>query len=459
MSQSVQATPGWGELLRGGNAARCAVIGGGMIIHAVNVFIVATTLPSIVHDIGGLRYFAWSTTLYVVASLLGGANCAQSMRRIGVRPTYRAALLVFALGCVICATAPTMGLLLLGRTVQGLGAGTLSALSFSMVRLLFPASLWSRAFSVVSLAWGVATLGGPAIGGIYAEYGVWRAAFWTLAALAPCLLLLVELSLPRDLARPPGPAVRVARTSLFLLAASALCVSAGSQAQSPWLNALGLAAAAFGLVAFTRREAAGGARVLPRGACDPTTPLGAVYLGMLLLLLGVNSEVFIPYFLQALQGMSPLHAGYLSAAMSAGWSIGSLASSGTTRIARVLRWGPVSMAAGLLVLFVLMPRPGADIATIAAIGVGLAAIGAGIGMCWPHLGAAVFTHAPEGERDLASASITSVIMVGNAFGSALGGMITNMADIAVRPGYAAGWLFGLFTLAPLAAIAAVRRIR
>src|SRR5579863_8181572 len=112
---------GWSELVRGGNAGRSAVVGGGMIIHAFNTFIVTTILPSVVRDIGGLRYFAWSTVLYVVASLLGGALCARLLRGVGARNAYRAALLGFAAGSVACALAPAMPVLLVGRVVQGLG--------------------------------------------------------------------------------------------------------------------------------------------------------------------------------------------------------------------------------------------------------------------------------------------------------------------------------------------------
>lgn len=450
----------WSDLLRGDNAGRCAVVGGGISMHAVNVFIVTTILPSVVREIGGLNYFAWSTTLYVVASLMGGASTAQLMRRIGIRQTYRVALGCFAIGCLICAMAPSMAVLLLGRLVQGLGAGGLSALSFSMVRVLFPQALWGRAFSVVSVAWGIATLGGPAIGGIFAQYDAWRAAFWSLLVLTPILLLLVETNLPRGLARPSGPSMPVSLIGLALLAVSALAVSTGSMATNPWLNTLGLAAAVAGLLVFQWLEANGPTRVLPRGACDPTTKLGGVYLAMLLLLLGVNSEIFVSYFLQMLHGMSPLHAGYLSALMSGGWSVASITSATSNRRMLMLETGPWVMAAGLIGLCVLMPmRDASDLPALAAMGASLAAIGAGIGMCWPHLGAAVFAHAPEDERDLASASITTVIMVGNAFGSALGGMVTNVANVAQTPAHAASWLFALFTLAPIGAALAIRRLR
>lgn len=449
----------WRELLGGGNGGRAAVVACGTMIHAVNVFIVTTILPSVVREIGGLDFFAWSTTLYVVASLLGGSNAARLLRHVGARNAYRWALAVFALGCAICALAPSMGVLLAGRFVQGLGAGTLSALSFAMIRTLFAAPLWPRAIAIVSLAWGVATLTGPAIGGVFAEWNAWRLAFWCLMGLAPTLWVMVEITLPRPMPKPTGGAMPVAFISLVLLAGSALAISAGSMASAPWLNLTGLAIALAGLAAFAireRAEAAGGARVLPRGACNPRTPLGATYGAMVLMLIGVNTEIFVPYFLQTLHGQTPLHAGYLSALMAGGWSVGSMTGSGDTRAARPLRLGPVIMSASLIVLFVLMPRPGGPLVT-ATIAAALAAMGLGIGMCWPHLGASVFANAPEGERDLASASITTVVMVGNAMGSALGGMVTNMAGLDT-PGVAAAWLFGLFALSPLTALAAVRRV-
>ena len=451
---------GWGELLRRGNLARCAVVGGGMMMHAVNVFIVTTILPSIVRDIGGLRYFAWSTTLYVVASLLGGANCASLMRRIGYRNGYRLALATFAAGALICAFAPMMGVLLAGRFVQGLGAGTLSALSFSMVRILFPQPLWTRAFTIVSMAWGIATLGGPAVGGIFAENDAWRAAFWSLAVLALAMWVLVERSLPRDTAKPAGPALPVAMVSLAILAGSALCISAGSMATDPWLNLLGVVIAAIGLAIFARREGREAVRVLPLGGCNPRTVLGGLYLAMVLLLIGVNSEIFVAYFLQRLHGMTPLHSGYISAMMAGGWSALSLFFAGRASARALLRAGPLLMAAGLVLLAVVMPMSTLpDVVAVPLMILALSAMGGGMGMCWPHLGAAVFNAAPDGERDLASASITSIIMIGNAFGSATGGLVTNVVGIATNTGPAAFWLFGLFALAPVAAVYAARRIK
>lgn len=457
---SVQAetrSVGFLDLLRGGRAGRSAVVAGGISLHAVNVFLVATVLPSVVRDIGGLNYFAWSTTLYVVASLLGASNCARVINRFGTRGAYRLALGLFMAGALICASAPVMGVLLGGRFVQGLGAGTLSALSFTMVRVLFPPAMWPRAFTVISLAWGIATLGGPAIGGVFAQTLGWRLGFVAVAGVAPLILLLVETCLPRE--RPAtGEQPPVALLSLAVLGASAMAVSLAGAAHDPWLSGLGLAAALAGMAFFARREQTGRARVLPRGATMVTTRLGAAYGVMALMLIGVNAEIFVPYFLQHLHGLTPLHAGYMSALMSGGWSVASLTSGASRQVRLVTTAGPLVLSAGLLLLAFLMPQAGIGDAGLLGIGLGLAMLGGGIGMCWPHLGSAVFTAAPEDERNLASASITSVTMLGNAFGSALGGMVTNLAGMA-EPSLAAFALFGLYSAAPLVALLLMPRMR
>jgi len=456
---------GWSELVRDGNAGRTSVVGGGMIIHALSTFIVTTILPSVVRDIGGLRYFAWSTVLYVLGSLLGAALSARMLRGIGVRNAYRVALIGFAAGSVACALAPSMPVLLVGRLVQGLAAGTLSALSFTLVRTLFPERLWPRALSVVSIAWGVATLLGPAVGGVFAQWDAWRAAFWTLAVAAPALLLLVEVSLPRDLKRPAPSAHGVAFLSLAILAVSVLAVSAGSTTAGPLWNAIGLALAVVGFLVFAQREASGGARILPAGATSPGSPLCAVYGGMVLMMAGVTPEIFVPFFLQTLHGLSPLHAGYMSALMAGGWTLGSVASSGASsaRSRLALASGPAVLAAGLATLAVLMPVAGPAGPDLLPISAGLLAMGLGIGLTWPHLGARVFGFAAEADRELAGASLTMVVMVGNAFGSAMGGMATNLGGLLVPGGVAgaasaAAWLFGGFMLAPLCAALAIRRL-
>lgn len=428
---------GWSALLRGIYLPRSLVIGGGMLMHALNTFIVVTVMPSVVREIGGLAFYSWATTLYIVASLISGATCARLLPRLGPRAHYGLAIGLFSLGGLVAGAAPSMPVLLLGRLIQGAGAGTLSALSFTMVRLLFPEPLWPRAIALISGSWGIATMAGPAVGGIFAEYGAWRAAFWSMAVAAPCMYALVLFCLPRLFQRPPAPATRLAWFNLLLLAASVLAVSVGAAAAEPVWSGLALAVAAAGLGLFARRENTGSARLLPRGACDPATALGANVAVMALLISATTVEIFIPYFLQTLHGMRPLYAGYLSVLASAGWTVGSVLGAGKQGAAavRAQRSGPLVMLAGVAVLLAATPHAGA--LARPAVGLGLLLVGFGIGMCWPHLGARVFALAPENERAIAAGSITVIIMVGNSFGSAAGGVLTGLAGIA-EPGGVAG---------------------
>src|SRR5690554_4665908 len=128
---------GWSELLSGRNGLRSLALAGGVALHAINVYMVTTILPSAVRDIGGLAYYAWNMTLFVAASIFGSAITPRVLSDRGPRASLLWAIGIFALGSAMCAVAPTMPWMLVGRSVQGLGGGLMLGLSYSCVRLLF----------------------------------------------------------------------------------------------------------------------------------------------------------------------------------------------------------------------------------------------------------------------------------------------------------------------------------
>lgn len=457
-------TAAWSELFSGRNGWRALALTGGVALHAVNVHIVTTVLPSVVREIGGLDWYAWSTTLFVVGSILGATLSVRLLAVLGPRGACLAALAVFSAGSIGCALAPAMPWMLAGRTVQGLGGGLLAALSYGLIQLVFAQRLWPRAVALVSGMWGVATLCGPAVGGLFAQAGHWRWAFWFLlpVAAAQAVLVLVQLRLSMGVKHArPATAPRVPALQIGLLAASVLVIAAsGLQSDLLWQAAGVALGLAIGFVATRIDSRATTVRVLPTGAYAMSAPLGAIYASVALLLIGSTTEIFVPYFLQLLHGHSPLAAGYLTAAMAGGWSAGSLLSSGrgTAGADRMLRAGPVVCTLGLAALAWLLPSPGfvgAGFETL-LIAVALAAVGLGVGIGWPHLITRVMSLAPKGEEGLASASITTVQLYGMAVGAAVAGLVANAAGLSV-PGGAEGarsaavWLFAGFALAPAAA--------
>ena len=246
---------GWGGLLQGRNALRSLALAGGVALHAVNVYVTITILPSVVADIGGLDYYAWNTSLFILASIMGSALSPRVLASLGPRGGYRFATVVFAAGAVVCAIAPSMPVLLIGRTVQGFGGGVLFALSYAMIRVVFAEPLWPRAMALISSMWGAATLLGPALGGIFAEFDIWRGAFWALPVLAVPYVLLTNFALPRKEERESSASGALPLRQLVLLAAAVLAISIGSVGDDPIRNGIGLAAAVIVSAILDRRRA------------------------------------------------------------------------------------------------------------------------------------------------------------------------------------------------------------
>ena len=457
---------GWAALLSGSNGVRTLALAGGVVLHAINVYIATTILPSVVRDIGGIDFYAWNTTLFVAASILASALSARLLTLAGPRSAYVIATLVFAMGTLICALAPSMPVMLVGRLVQGAGGGFLFALSYAMIRLVFDEALWPRAMALVSGMWGVATLVGPAVGGLFAELGVWRAAFWSLIPVAGLFAVLAVVVLPKasvdKTERSPLPLAQ-----LVLLMSAVLAVSFGSVSSLLSWNIAGLAAAAILTTLLIGAESKTHHRLLPTGALRITTALGALYATMSLLAVAVTSgEIFVPLFLQVLHHQSPLIAGYLAALMAAGWTLGSICSAGASGkgITYAIVCGPILGVVGMVALAVLMPSESAGgWRTLAPICLALMAIGLGVGLAWPHLLTRVFKVATAGEQGLAAASITTVQLFATALGAALAGMVANVAGLT-NPGGAAGianaaaWLFGVFAFTPILAVFTTLRV-
>ncbi|WP_049633389.1 MFS transporter [Yersinia aldovae] len=454
----------WRDLFSGKNAAFAIALSGGVVLHAINIYIATTILPSVVLDIGGLNLYAWNTTLFVTASILGSALSARLLSGYGPRSAYLVASLAFMLGSALCALAPNMPLMLVGRTVQGLGGGFLFALSYAMINLVFPQSLWPRAMALISGMWGVATLIGPAIGGIFAELDAWRFAFWTLLPITLIYAIFTWRILPAGRSSTAATAT-LPVTQLVLLTAIVLTISASSIANSGLTNIVGMVVAALLLLLLLRIESRATSRLLPRDALRLNSPLAALYITISLLVIGMTSEIFVPYFLQTLHGQSPLISGYIAAAMAAGWTISEVMSAGWKKAG--IRWaiisGPIIVLVGLVVLSMLMPAGSVGgWAHMAPIAIALTLVGFGIGFGWPHLLTRILQVAAKEDKDIAGASITTVQMFATAVGAALAGMVANLSGLNDPGGIigaenTAHWLFTLYAIAPaLAIITALR---
>src|SRR5476649_1885642 len=450
-----ESQSGWKDLFNAENRGSAITLSAGVALYATNSYIVITILPSVVQDIGGLAWYAWNTTLYVVCSILGSALSARLMRSAGPRGSYLTAAAIFIAGAAICTAAPSMPVLLLGRALQGLGGGFLFALSYAMINLLFKESLWPRAMALISAMWGIATLVGPAVGGIFAELHAWRWAFGLLLPVTAFFCFWVWRLLPKS-QRDKQPEEPLPLMQLALLTGAVLVVSAGSLSTSGLVNLLGFGIAVVMMLILRHREFTADVRLLPRNALRTSSPLYGLYLVMTLLIIGLGCELFVPYLLQHLHGQTPLAAGYITAAAAAGWTLSEMTSAGWTdrRANQAIVSGPAILAVGLVLLLASVPVVfGPPWFNLSGIVLGLTLAGFGIGLGWPHLLTRVLQQADEQEKETAGASITLVQSFAAALGAALAGTIANLAGVnnggADAASNAAFWLF-LFFIIPSA---------
>ncbi len=421
-------------------------------LHAVSIYVVTTIMPIVVGEIGGVAFYTWASTLYVGGSLAAAAGVPRLVARWGTRVAYRIGFIAFMLGSLICALAPDMPVLLAGRLLQGTGGGMLPALGYASIRRLLPPVLHARAIAVLGSVWGIAALLGPAVGGVFAGWNAWRAAFGIDVIIGLTFLAVTERVLPAHGAGEAGRQ-RFPGLRLVLLVGAAMAVSAGGVFGRPWPAAIGIVVALV-LVGLTLRlDHAAAARLLPGGAFNPATPLGAVSATMALMILSMSPCAFVSFILLAGHGLPAIGGGYVAALIALSWTGVSLVTADYARrgARATMAAGPVLMLAGLL-----LDGWGLAGGQLLVVGAGQILIGSGIGIAWAHLAALLMATAPAAERDTAGPFITTAQTLATVFGSAVAGMVANLAGMAeaTTPEAVAATapvLFGTLAVFPLAA--------
>lgn len=436
------------------------MLGGGVTLYAVESYVTATIAPSIVRDIGGLELFSWMTTLFVAAGVLGSITVATRPKGIGLRAIYVAAALIFGVGSLACAIAPTMPVLLIGRAVQGYGSGMLSGLAYAFIRFIYPEPLWRRASTLYAAIWGVATVLGPTLGGLFAAGSAWREAFLILVPVAVLMALSGRWLLP-DVADDRID-TRTPLIQIILLLAAVLFVSIAGTIEHGSYKTMLIAASIVLVATMVLIERKSEVRLLPYGAVMLSNPIARLYLTIFTMMLVLTSDIYIPYFLQTLHGVTPLVSGYLVALVALGWTIAAFFSasfSGRQAAIAIISGCILETAAtASLIPFLATNTPFDTVARFAPAVITMFLMGFGVGLGWAHLVTRIIGIARRTEQDKASAAISMTQSLGGAFGAALAGVIVNGAGLTHSSGIAGGlsaatWLYALMAIPGLIAVA------
>ncbi|MBB4076731.1 MFS family permease [Bartonella fuyuanensis] len=437
----------WSALLLGKNSLCFLTFTGGVVLHATNVYIVITILPSLMKYIGSEIYYSWVATVFIIASLLGTSLATKLLEKLGPRNAYVISGLFFALGTFTCSISSSMPLFLIGRFIQGFGSGSLLSLSYSMVRIVLSPPLWSHALSVISGMWGISTLLGPAIGGISVYYGIWRASFWIIGVLAIFFSLIAFKFLPKKnknyVPTSPHPLLQLLTLTLLIF-----IISVGGAMDTTMAKICGLIIGLSLLFVLVKIESSTLYPMLPRKSFSFSSEIFPVYALILVMTTVVYSiELYFPLFLQELHGQTPLIAGYIAALMSLGWTCGALLSAGVSakKIRNIIVCSPLLKLLGTAVLLWLIPTEISTLKYIFIICLALFSIGISAGIAWPHLLTRILRCANDEDALRASESLTSVQLFSAALSTTIAGVITNLAGL-FNPGGIIGMILAAKTL-------------
>ena len=417
---------------------------------------VPTILPALVGELGGLDLYGWAFSAFWLTNIIGITLAGTDADRRGPARALAAGTVLFAAGMLVSGVATGMPMVIAGRAIQGFGSGALGSVVYATIARAYPASTTPRMIALVSSAWIVPGLVGPALAGLAADVVGWR---WVFLAIVPPVLVLglalyVQLSGLGPVARagePPRSDRRRALDALMLAVGSTLVLAALGSGNA--LLAVVLAAGGGWLALRALRH------LLPPGSLRLAPGRPSVVICIFAIAFAFfGTEAFVPLAVVDVRGGSVTLGGLALSAAAVTWALASwlqdrAAQAGLRRTLVVSGAGFISagivIAAGVLL-------PGVSVLVAAA---GWTVAGLGMGLAYSMLALLMLETADPGEAGFSSAALQLMFTLGTAFGAGVGGAIVAVSEagvLALAP--AIGIVFGLMLVMSLLSIAVAGRV-
>ncbi|HEX3219056.1 MAG TPA: MFS transporter [Candidatus Limnocylindria bacterium] len=388
---------------------------------------VPTVLPAALEELGGLPLYGWAFAAFWLTNLIGITVAGHEADRRGPLAPFLAGVTLFAVGLGVAAVAPSMAWVVAGRVIQGLGAGAIASIIYVVIARGYSTAEQPRMIAVISSAWVLPGIIGPAAAGYVAQELSWR---WAFAALVPLLplaaLLLVgpmrRLAAAAPSAGPSGAARRMLDAVQLAIAAGLLLAAGG--AGHPALSAAAVLAGGVLIVRPLQRLLPGGTlRARPgQGAITALIALvSAAFFG---------AEAFVPLSVSSVRGAGTIVGGLSLAAAAVTWAAGSWVQArlGDRSHRGGLVAGGVALIGVGIAIEAAVPVSSLPVYAAAA---GWAVAGLGMGISYSLATLLIIRSAPTGEEGAASASIQLAEALGIALGTGLAGSIVAIATARV----------------------------
>jgi EmrB/QacA subfamily drug resistance transporter len=335
-------------------ATRLRIILGGILasfLAALDTTALATVMPTMVAELGGLRFYSWVFAVYMIMSALSMPLWGKLSDVYGKKRLFFATVSMFLLGSILCGLSQNMVQLIVFRAIQGIGAGGLSSVPFALVSTVFPPHERGKALGVLASAWGISSVLGPLVGSAIVMWWHWRWVFYINVPIGAAAVTLVALHY-RDLPRHQ-------RMKIDYLGAMTLCcailffllgIMRNGMMQQVLPQEVFLAAAAVFAVLFISVERRAAHPVLELQFFKRRTFWATNILGFLASFAIYGIITYMPLFAQTVGGGGAIRAAVVITPMSLSWSTASITAGRYAHAigeARLIRLGMLLMAAGL----------------------------------------------------------------------------------------------------------------
>ncbi|ANS69482.1 membrane transport protein [Streptomyces lincolnensis] len=411
----------------------------GVLLAALDQTIVGTALPTIVSDLGGAEHMSWVVTSYLLAETVSTVLVGRFGDMFGRKVVFQVSAIVFITGSFLCGLAGNMTLLIVWRAMQGVGAGGLMVTAMALIADVVPLRERGKYQGAIGAVFGVATVIGPLLGGLFTDHLSWRWAFYVNVPIAILVVVAAARTIPvvKSAARPVVDYLGIA---FVAVGASALILATSwGGNEYAWRSGviIGLfvgGALALGLFCWTETRAA--EPMLPmRLFANPVFTVCSI-LSFIVGFAMLGAMTYLPSYLQYVDGDSATVSGVRTLPLVIGLLIASVFSGNVVSKTGQYRFFPIVgalvMGVGLYLMSLMGPSTGAWLESLY-----MFVLGTGIGLCMQVLTIAVQNTVEYTDLGTATSGVTFFRTLGSSFGTAVFGTIyTNSLTPNLRDGIA-----------------------